>query len=136
MAPAVAVTTLRGAPIPSRYASTPPLLFAVNTTRVSLSPHELRTHIDDTLLDFLRARGLTGTKLGCGEGGCGACTVVLVRPRHGDKEARLEARAVNACLFPLVACHGAQVLTVEGIGSTAAPHPIQQRLAACFGSQW
>lgn len=59
-----------------------------------------------TLLDYLRAQhGLSGTKLGCGEGGCGACTVVLQckasEPARREKR-RVTHRAVNACLFPLV----------------------------------
>jgi hypothetical protein len=55
--------------------------------------------------------GLTGTKLGCGEGGCGACTVML-STTEGDK---LLHRSVNACLCPLYAVEGAHVVTVEGV---------------------
>ena len=61
-----------------------------------------------TLLDFVRSRqGFAGTKLGCGEGGCGACTVVLQSVNPKDPK-RLKHLAVNACLFPLVggARHG------------------------------
>lgn len=54
--------------------------------------------------------GLTGTKLGCGEGGCGACTVMVSR----IEGAELVHKAVNACLFPLYAADGAHVVTVEG----------------------
>lgn len=89
---------------------------------------------DVLLLDFLRGRGLTGAKLGCGEGGCGACTVVVSRldpstglPRHSS---------VNACLMPLLAADGCDVTTVEGIGSTRAElHPVQQRMAELHASQ-
>lgn len=60
------------------------------------------TNIDPsaTLLEFIRSRrGLKGTKLGCGEGGCGACTVVI---QQQDPRGRVECRAVNACLAPIV----------------------------------
>jgi xanthine dehydrogenase iron-sulfur cluster and FAD-binding subunit A len=55
-------------------------------------------------------RGLTGTKLGCGEGGCGACTVML----SSWDNTRVLHRAVNACLCPLYAVEGMHVVTVEG----------------------
>ncbi|KAI8505452.1 hypothetical protein Bbelb_166410, partial [Branchiostoma belcheri] len=68
---------------------------------------------------------LTGAKLGCGEGGCGACTVMV--SSH---------LAVNACLAPICSLHGAAVTTVEGIGSTRTRlHPVQERLAKAHGSQ-
>src|SRR5690349_16045706 len=55
---------------------------------------------DWTLLDFIRSRyGFKGTKLGCGEGGCGACTVVLQSVESHDSK-KLKHVAVNACLFP------------------------------------
>uniref|UniRef100_A0A3Q3B804 Xanthine dehydrogenase n=1 Tax=Kryptolebias marmoratus TaxID=37003 RepID=A0A3Q3B804_KRYMA len=78
--------------------------------------------------------GLTGTKLGCAEGGCGACTVMLSRYHPGTKQ--LLHHAVNACLAPLCSLHMAAVTTVEGIGSVARKvHPIQERIAKCHGSQ-
>lgn len=66
--------------------------------------------------------GLTGSKLGCGEGGCGACTVMLSKFQDGT----VKNFAVNACLTPLCAVHRMAVTTVEGIGSTStALHPCQ-----------
>ena len=66
-----------------------------------------------TLLDFLREDlGLTGTKLGCGEGGCGACTVMVTRGEDHH-------RAVNACLAPICSVDGCNVTTVEGLGRGA-----------------
>ncbi|XP_041988453.1 xanthine dehydrogenase-like [Aricia agestis] len=88
-----------------------------------------------TLLWYLRKRLLlTGTKYGCGEGGCGACTVMLSQYRkHED---RVKHTAVNACLMPICALHGQAVTTVEGIGSTAERlHPVQERIAKAHGSQ-
>ncbi len=54
--------------------------------------------------------GLTGTKLGCGEGGCGACTVMLSSMENGE----LHHRSANACLCPLYSVDGMHVVTVEG----------------------
>ena len=55
--------------------------------------------------------GLTGTKLGCGEGGCGACTVMLSSMENGE----LHHRSANACLCPLYSVDGMHVVTVEGM---------------------
>ncbi|PSC76668.1 Xanthine dehydrogenase [Micractinium conductrix] len=86
-----------------------------------------------TLLQYLRDLGLTGTKLGCGEGGCGACTVMV---SSAETDGRLHHRAVNACLCPLYAVEGMHVVTVEGLGSTRdGLHPVQERLARAHGSQ-
>ncbi|EOD25420.1 hypothetical protein EMIHUDRAFT_469173 [Emiliania huxleyi CCMP1516] len=87
-----------------------------------------------TLLEWLRSEGYTGTKLGCGEGGCGACTVVLSSRGDGSE---VRHSAVNACLMPVCAADWCMVTTVEGIGSSrrGEVHPIQERLAALHGSQ-
>lgn len=106
------------------------LEFYVNGKRVVVDDAQPQ----QTLLTFLRERlGLTGTKLGCGEGGCGACTVTVA---HYDRASKAAVyRAVNACLAPLCSVDGCSVTTVEGIGTTKKPHPVQERLAACHGSQ-
>ena len=72
-----------------------------------------------TLLDLLRERlDLTGTKKGCDRGQCGACTVLL------------DGRRVNACLVLAVAHDGADVLTIEGLGSEEHLHPVQAAFIA------
>ncbi len=83
-----------------------------------------------TLLDWLRdARGLTGTKEGCNEGDCGACTV-MVTDADGD------ARAMNACILFMGQLDGRAVRTVEGIaGPDGTLHPVQQALIDHHGSQ-
>ena len=82
-----------------------------------------------TLLDWLReTRGLTGTKEGCNEGDCGACTV-MIRDEAG-------ARAVNACLLMLPQIAGKSVTTVEGLGDPAGElHPVQEAMVAHHGAQ-
>jgi xanthine dehydrogenase large subunit len=85
-----------------------------------------------TLLDFLRTRGSTGTKQGCAEGDCGACTVAMV---DRDAQGNRCLRAFNACitLLPMVA--GREVVTVEGVGRREQPHPVQQAMVKHYGSQ-
>lgn len=86
-----------------------------------------------TLLEWLRARALTGTKEGCAEGDCGACTVALRTPAGAG--GGLATRAVNACIMPLPMAHGAHVVTVEGIGTPERPHPVQRAMADGHASQ-
>lgn len=87
-----------------------------------------------TLLQFLRKSGLTGAKLGCGEGGCGACTVML-SSYDVDNKKPIHYSA-NACLTPVCALDGIAITTVEGIGSMKEGlHPVQQRISAMHGSQ-
>ena len=83
----------------------------------------------ETLLDWLReGRGLTGTKEGCNEGDCGACTV-MVTDENGP-------RALNACILFLPQLNGLSVRTVEGIaGPDGTLHPVQEAMIAHHGSQ-
>ncbi|XP_041043265.1 xanthine dehydrogenase/oxidase [Carcharodon carcharias] len=87
------------------------------------------------LLTYLRKKlGLTGTKLGCGEGGCGSCTVMI--SKYNSFQKKIIHIAVNACLAPLCSLHRTAVTTVEGIGSTTTRlHPVQERIAKAHGSQ-
>jgi xanthine dehydrogenase small subunit len=94
-----------------------------------------------SLLDWLRDRGLTGAKEGCAEGECGACAVLVARPTPTDVDGRMtgpeptEWVAVNACLTPVAALDGQEVVTVEGLGSPEHLHPVQHELAVRGGSQ-
>ncbi|KAI2526375.1 AOX1 isoform 2, partial [Pan troglodytes] len=87
------------------------------------------------LLPYLRKKlRLTGTKYGCGGGGCGACTVMI--SRYNPITKRIRHHPANACLIPICSLYGAAVTTVEGIGSTHTRiHPVQERIAKCHGTQ-
>ena len=83
-----------------------------------------------TLLDWLRAQGMTGTKEGCNEGDCGACTVMVTEPGADHP------KAINACILFMGQMQGRALRTVEGI---AAPdgtlHPVQEAMISHHGSQ-
>jgi aerobic carbon-monoxide dehydrogenase small subunit len=88
----------------------------VNSVAVEVDPHPMAR-----LLDVLREDcGLTGTKEGCGEGECGACTVLL----NGE--------AVCSCLVPIAQVEDADVMTIEGLGSE---HPLQRAFMDEVGAQ-
>jgi xanthine dehydrogenase small subunit len=86
-----------------------------------------------TLLNFLRQdRGLTGTKEGCAEGDCGACTVVVL---DRDPDGQPLFRAVNSCLMLVGSLAGQRLVTVEGIAEGETLHPVQQAMVDELGSQ-
>eukprot|EP00094_Tigriopus_californicus_P013136 TCALIF_12703-PA protein Name:"Similar to XDH Xanthine dehydrogenase/oxidase (Gallus gallus)" AED:0.07 eAED:0.07 QI:278/0.8/0.66/1/1/1/6/364/1546 len=88
-----------------------------------------------TLLSYLRKKlRLCGTKLGCGEGGCGACTVMV--SFYDAPNEVIKHISVNACLAPIASVYGMAVTTIEGIGSTRGKlHAVQERMANAHGSQ-
>ena len=97
----------------------PTLEMTVNGKAVTLQVDGLRS-----LADVLREElGLTGTKIGCREGECGACTVLL------------DGQAVNSCLIPAMKAQGSRVVTIEGLGTVEAPHPVQKAIAEAGGVQ-
>lgn len=107
------------------------LVFFVNGRKVV----EKNADPETTLLAYLRRHlGLCGTKLGCGEGGCGACTVMV--SKYDRLQNKIIHFSVNACLAPICSLHHVAVTTVEGIGSTKSRlHPVQERIAKSHGSQ-
>jgi xanthine dehydrogenase small subunit len=85
-----------------------------------------------TLLDYLRlTERAVGTKEGCAEGDCGACTVVLRKRVNG----RLVYQPVNACILLAGQADGAEVITVEDLADGADLHPVQRLMVECHGSQ-
>jgi len=90
---------------------------------VNGAPHQLDLRGHETLAEVLRDRlNLTGTKISCGRGECGACTVLL-QPLGGER------RTVYSCLTLAAACEHAAVTTIEGIGQSSL-HPLQQAFIA------
>ena len=108
---------------------TPALRFLLNGRPVELTA----VGASDTLLDFLRIdRRLTGTKEGCAEGDCGACTVLVGRLTDDG----LVYEPVNACIRFLASCHGCHVVTIEHLrGPDGGLHPIQAAMVEYHGSQ-
>jgi carbon-monoxide dehydrogenase small subunit len=76
-----------------------------------------------TLLDTLREQGLTGTRRGCDQGACGACTVLV------------DGRPMMACLLPVETIEGARIQTIEGLTPAAGLHPIQEAFLEGFATQ-
>lgn len=94
------------------------------TLTVNGASRTVETHPMARLLDVLReGLGLTGTKEGCGEGECGACTV------------RLNGRIVNSCLIPALQAQGAEVVTVEGLARGEELSPLQAAFLGHNGAQ-
>jgi carbon-monoxide dehydrogenase small subunit len=95
------------------------LHFTVNDEQKTIHAYPM-----ERLLDVLREQlNLTGTKEGCGEGECGACTVFI----NGE--------IVNSCLVPVAQVEGASIKTIEGIASGDQLHAVQQSFIECGGAQ-
>jgi aerobic carbon-monoxide dehydrogenase small subunit len=91
----------------------------INAKAMSLEAHPMAR-----LLDVLREQaGLTGTKEGCGEGECGACSI------------EMDGALVNSCLIPALQAHGAKIRTIEGVAGAAELSAVQQAFLAHGGAQ-
>ena len=99
-------------------APAPRVRCTLNGRRTVLEGHPMAR-----LLDAIRQSGLTGTKEGCGEGECGACTVLL------------DGVLVNSCLTPLAHAEGAAITTIEGVATDATLHSIQESFLEHGGAQ-
>jgi xanthine dehydrogenase small subunit len=115
---------LTGKPIDTRGA----LHFRFRGRNVALDRFSPRATVLDWLREDVHAKG---TKEGCGEGDCGACSVVLARLKDG----RLRYDAVNACILLLGQFDGAELITIEDLADGAVLHPVQQAMVDQHGSQ-
>jgi len=92
--------------------------------RVNGTSHSVEAYPMERLLDVLREKlSLTATKEGCGEGECGACSVLV----DGD--------LVNSCLMPVLQVAGCEILTLEGLAKNGRLHPLQEAFANTGGAQ-
>ena len=99
-----------------------------NTIRVTCMVNDVARTVDvypmARLLDVLREQlHLTGTKEGCGEGECGACTILI------------DGQIVNSCLVPVAQVNGAAITTIEGVANDNQLHAVQQAFIDCGGAQ-
>ena len=92
--------------------------------QVNGAPRSVQVYPMERLLDVLREKlDLTGTKEGCGEGECGACSVIL------------DGLLVNSCLVPVLQVDGCEILTIEGLAKDGLLHPLQEAFANTGGAQ-
>ena len=107
--------------------------FTVNGEEVTLSEGEV--DVDMRLVTFLREKlHLTGTKISCGQGGCGVCNVT-VEARDANT-GLVTTKTVSSCLVSVPSCHGWDISTIEHLGSRKTGfHPIQSRLSKFHGTQ-
>jgi len=94
------------------------------TLSVNNQSKTLKVYPMERLLDVLREQlKLTGTKEGCGEGECGACSVMI------------DGQIVNSCLVPAAQAEGAKIRTIEGLATGDQLHAVQQAFIECGGAQ-
>ncbi len=106
--------------------------FVLNGTFTEVDFEKEQLSPTTTVLNYLRGSAkLTGTKEGCAEGDCGACSVVMVKSNGTE----LNYVAVDSCLMFLPMMHGKELITVEGVGCSTDLHPVQQAMVDSDGSQ-
>ncbi|MDB6006496.1 MAG: aldehyde dehydrogenase iron-sulfur subunit [Prosthecobacter sp.] len=116
-------STAEGAAGPAAQPATAPTLAKVSLT-VNGTACELELDTRTTLLDALREHlHLTGSKKGCDQGQCGACTVIA------------NGRRINSCLTLAVMHQGSEITTIEGLGTPKNMHPMQSAFVKCDGYQ-
>jgi carbon-monoxide dehydrogenase small subunit len=92
--------------------------------RINGQYREIEAYPMERVLDVLREHlGLTGTKEGCGEGECGACSVLI------------NGMLVNSCLVPIAQVNGTEIVTIEGVADGEELHPAQKAFLQCGGAQ-
>ena len=92
--------------------------------RINGASHAMHVESRASLLDVLRDQlHLTGTKKGCAQGACGACTVLV------------DGERINSCFALAVQCEGREITTIEGLAQGGEPHPLQRAFVACDGFQ-
>ena len=109
---------------PRRRRRAGPVERSTITLRVNGTAHTASVDVRKTLVDFLREElGLTGTHVGCEHGVCGACTILL------------DGQAVRSCLLFAVQADGAEITTVESLGTPDRLHPLQEAFREHHGLQ-
>src|SRR3954466_14459747 len=106
---------------PHSAAQTESFEFTLNGERVLVEGLPATT----TLLEWLRRSGRTGSKCGCAEGDCGACTIALL---ERDAQGKSAYRAINSCIALLPMFAGREIVSVEGLAAGDRLHPVQQAM--------
>lgn len=108
------------------------IVFYLNGKRHSLGAEESKM----MLADFLRyEKGLTGTKVVCAEGDCGACTVMRFFPAGANSQKEPNFYPINSCITPVATLDGSSLITVEALQKEQELHEVQKAMVNCHGSQ-
>jgi xanthine dehydrogenase small subunit len=105
------------------------IIFYLNGKRHTVENHQAKM----MLAEYLRfEKNLTGTKIVCAEGDCGACSVLRYFPHEHSNQ---NYQAINSCITPLAILDGSSLITVEGLKNQDKLHPVQESMLKCHGSQ-